>query len=130
MTGELLVIALCLFALGGAVDLVRGTAATWARVVPFVAGIGGGGLVTAAGLFAVYHPEGVVSLGSTLGVGQTSVRFDALAGLFLTLTGLLASAISACLVGWVRRKGQRQRAWHRGGLSAPLGRRHRGDRGR
>ena len=106
MTGELLVIALCLFALGGAVDLVRGTAATWARVVPFVAGIGGGGLVTAAGLFAVYHPEGVVSLGSTLGVGQTSVRFDALAGLFLTLTGLLASAISACLVGWVRRKGR------------------------
>jgi formate hydrogenlyase subunit 3/multisubunit Na+/H+ antiporter MnhD subunit len=106
MTGTLLVVALCLFALGTAVDLVRGAEPTWARVAPFVAGIGGGGLVTAAGLIAVYHPQGAVSLGATFGVGESSVRLDALAGLFLTLTGCLATALSACLVGWARRPGR------------------------
>ncbi|MGA2527764.1 MAG: proton-conducting transporter membrane subunit [Acidimicrobiales bacterium] len=106
MTGVLLVVALLLFALGATLDLVRGSGAAWARVVPFVAGMAGGGLLAAAGLLAVYHPEGVVSLGAMLGVGRTSLRLDPLAGLFLTLTGGLASALSACLVGWSRPEGR------------------------
>ena len=106
MTGTLLVAAMSLWALGAVVDLLRGTTATWARVFPFVAGLLGGGLITAAGLLSVYHPEGAVSLGATLGAGDTSVRLDALAGLFLTLCGGLASALSACLIGWARPAGR------------------------
>ncbi len=106
MTGALLIAALSLWALGVAVDLVRGADEAWARVLPFVAGLLGGALVTAAGVLAVYRPEGVVSLGTSLGVGRTSLRIDALAGLFLTLTGGLASAISACLIGWARPVGR------------------------
>ena len=102
MTGTLFVAALSLWALGAAVDLLLGTTAVWARVFPFVSGLLGGGLITAAGVLCVYQPQGAVSLGTTLGVGSSSVRLDALAGLFLTLTGCLATALSACLVGWAR----------------------------
>jgi hydrogenase-4 component B len=106
MIGALLVAALSLWALGAAVDLVRGADPTWARVVPFVTGVLGGGLVTAAGVVCVLHPEGTISLGTTLGVGATSVRVDALAGLFLTLAGGLATALSACLLSWSRPAGR------------------------
>jgi formate hydrogenlyase subunit 3/multisubunit Na+/H+ antiporter MnhD subunit len=106
MIGALLIAGLAIWALGAAMDLAGGADTAWARVVPFVGGILGGGLVTAAGAFAVYRPEGVVSLGATLGVGDTSVRLDALAGLFLTLTGGLAIALSACLVSWARPTGR------------------------
>jgi formate hydrogenlyase subunit 3/multisubunit Na+/H+ antiporter MnhD subunit len=106
MTGTLLVAALALFALGAALDLLTGADRAGTRVLPYVAGILGAGLVTASGLFAVYRPEGAVSLGALFGVGESSVRFDPLAGLFLTLTGSLAVALSACLVGWVRPAGR------------------------
>ena len=106
MTGLLLVVALSLWALGAAVDLVWGADAPWARVFPYGAGLLGGALVTVAGVHSVYHPEGVVSLGVSLGVGRSSLRIDALAGLFLTLTGGLAAAISACLIGWARPAGR------------------------
>jgi len=106
VTATLLAGALSLWAVGAVVDLLRGTSATWARVLPFVTGLLGGGLVTAAGVVCVYHPQGVVSLGATLGVGVTSLRLDTLAGLFLTLCGGLAAALSACLIGWVRAAGR------------------------
>jgi formate hydrogenlyase subunit 3/multisubunit Na+/H+ antiporter MnhD subunit len=100
--GPLLIAALSIWALGSFVDLARSTNSVWARACPYVAGIIGSGVVTAAGAIAVYRPQAAVSLGATLGVGDTSVRVDALAGLFLTLTGGLATAISACLLSWSR----------------------------
>jgi hydrogenase-4 component B len=102
MTGPLLIAALSIWALGALFDLVRGADAAWRRALPYLAGAIGGGLVAAAGALAVYRPQAAVSLGATLGVGDTSIRLDALAGLFLTLTGGLAIAISACLVSWSR----------------------------
>ncbi len=106
MIGALLVAALCLWALGALVALVSGADTALVRVFPFVTGLLGGALVAAAGVLAVYRPEGVVFLGAGFGVGRTSVRLDALAGLFLTLTGGLAAALSACLVGWARPVGR------------------------
>jgi formate hydrogenlyase subunit 3/multisubunit Na+/H+ antiporter MnhD subunit len=106
VTGTLLVVALSLFALGAVLDLVLGAVRPLTRVLPYVTGILGGGLLTAAGAYSVYRPEGTVSLGAVFSLGETSVRFDPLAGLFLTLTGGLAVALSACLVGWVRPDGR------------------------
>jgi hydrogenase-4 component B len=106
MIGALLVAALSIWALGAAVDVVRGADSASGRAVPFVAGVIGGALVTVAGTLAVYRPEGAISLGATLAVGETSVRLDALAGIFLTLTGGLAIALSACLVSWSRPPGR------------------------
>jgi formate hydrogenlyase subunit 3/multisubunit Na+/H+ antiporter MnhD subunit len=66
----------------------------------------GGGLAAAAGVLAVYHPQGTVFIGVSFGVGRTSVHLDSLAGLFLSFTGCLAVALSACLVGWVLPEGR------------------------
>lgn len=88
------------WALGALVDLVFGADRRWGRITPYVAGLVGAGAVTAAGVSCVLAPVGVVNLGATLAVGETSLRLDALAGLFLTLAGGLGVALSACLVGW------------------------------
>ncbi|MGH9170747.1 MAG: proton-conducting transporter membrane subunit [Acidimicrobiales bacterium] len=106
MSATLLLVALLVFAAGGIVDVVVGTGPQWARLTPFVAGIVGGGLVIAAGVRTALGPIVTVSLGSTLGVGESSLRFDPLAGMFLTLSGGLAVAISACLVSWARPVGR------------------------
>jgi hypothetical protein len=74
--GPLLIAALSIWALGSFVDLARSTNSVWARACPYVAGIIGSGVVTAAGAIAVYRPQAAVSLGATLGVGDTSVRVE------------------------------------------------------
>ncbi|MHB1486908.1 MAG: proton-conducting transporter transmembrane domain-containing protein, partial [Acidimicrobiales bacterium] len=100
MSQALLLAGLVCWALGALIDLVFGADRRWARITPYVAGVVGAGAVTAAGVSCVLAPVGVVNLGATLGVGVTSLRLDALAGLFLTLAGGLGVALSACLVGW------------------------------
>jgi formate hydrogenlyase subunit 3/multisubunit Na+/H+ antiporter MnhD subunit len=102
MIGALIITGLSVWALGAVVDVTVGAKAAWGRAAPYLSGVLGGGLITVAGVACVLHPLGAVSLGTTLGVGETSVRLDALAGLFLTLTGGLATALSACLVSWSR----------------------------
>lgn len=52
------------------------------------------------------HPQPAFSLGSTLGVGETSLRLDGLAGLFLTLTGGLGVCVSSCMVSFSTVKGR------------------------
>lgn len=101
-----LAIGLGLFALGAALDLVKGTGQLWSRASPFVMGLCGSVALTVCGVVAVYHPRGVVSLGAALGLGTTSLRLDPLAGLFLTITGGLGVAISACLVAWIAPDGR------------------------
>jgi formate hydrogenlyase subunit 3/multisubunit Na+/H+ antiporter MnhD subunit len=106
MTGALLLAALIVWALGAATDLVVGADRGWGRLGPYTAGLAGSVLVTAAGVRAVLGPARVIDLGTTLGVGTTSIRLDPLAGLFLTLAGGLGAVISACLVGWARPAGR------------------------
>jgi hydrogenase-4 component B len=114
MIGPLLIAGLSVWALGAVVDLPAGANTTFLRPVPYLAGVLGGGLVTGAGVVCVLHPTGAASLGTTLGLGETSIRLDALAGLFLTLTGGLATVVSSCLVSWSRPAGRVKR----GGIGA------------
>jgi len=102
VSASLLLAGLCVWAAGAAIDLVFGAGRIVARIVTYLAGTVGGALVCAAGVTSVLQPPRTIDLGSTLGVGQTLVRLDPLAGLFLTLTAALAVAVSACLVSWAR----------------------------
>ena len=106
MTPALLLAAIIVWSVGAALDLVVGADRRWARVTPYVCGLAGSALVVVAGVRAVLGPPRVVDLGTTLGVGTTSVRLDPLAGLFLTLAGGLGVLISACLVSWSRPAGR------------------------
>ena len=106
MTPWLLLAALIVWAAGAALDLVVGADRRWARVSPYAAGLVGSVLVTAVGVRSVLGAARVIDLGTTLGVGTTSIRLDPLAGLFLTLTGGLGVVISACLVDWARPAGR------------------------
>ena len=72
-------------------------------------------LVTALGALCVSSPALTVSLGDLLDFGQTSLRLDQLAGLFLTLSGSLGVVISLALANWPARP---VRA---GGRAAPAG---------
>lgn len=106
MTEVLLFAGLALWMLGAAVDLVAGANRPQLRPLPYLAGVGGGSLVCAAGVLAVFVSARTVKLGSTLGVGQTLLHLDALAGIFLTLTAGLAVLISACMLSWTAPPGR------------------------
>ncbi len=106
MTTGLFLAALIVWAIGAAVGLVARPRRASARSFPFLAGLIGSGLVTASGVRSVLGTGRLVSLGNTLSVGVTAVRFDHLAGMFLTLTGGLGVAVSACLLDWVRPAGR------------------------
>ncbi|MGC9963742.1 MAG: proton-conducting transporter membrane subunit [Acidimicrobiales bacterium] len=106
MIGSLLLAALVVWALGALADLARGPRDSFGRAAPYVAAMCGSGASAAAGVLCVLHPQSVFSLGSTLGIGETSLRLDALAGLFLTLTGSLGVCVSACMLSWTRPAGR------------------------
>lgn len=106
MSVALLLAAFGLWGLGAAVDLVGGVRRSSSRTAPYLAGLLGGGLITALGVRAVFAPAQVLPLVSTLGVGESTLRLDALAGLFLTLIGGLACTLSACLISWSRPEGR------------------------
>ena len=100
MTEILLVTGLIFWACGAICDLTLGIENSAARAIPYIAGILGGVLVTISGVRCVVEPSRIIDLGTTLGMGEASLRLDGLAGLFLTLTGGLSVALSACLVSW------------------------------
>jgi hydrogenase-4 component B len=106
MTTGLFLASLIVWAAGAALGLLARPRRASVRSLPFLAGLIGSGLVTACGVRSVLGEGRLVSLGSTLSVGVTAVRFDHLAGLFLTLTGGLGVVVSACLLDWVRPAGR------------------------
>jgi hydrogenase-4 component B len=109
VTSSALLAAVILWALGAGFDLVSGSERRWARAVPFLVAAVGSGLVAAAGVRMVLSPAHVVDLGSVLALGQTTLRLDPLAGVFLTLIGGLAALVSLCLVSWTRQSGRVRR---------------------
>jgi hydrogenase-4 component B len=111
VTSALLLASMIVWALGALFDLALGAERRWARPVPFLAGALGSGLAAVAGVRMVLGPARVVDLGPILGLGQTTLRLDPLAGLFLTLIGGLAALVSVCLVSWSRLPG---RIWGHG----------------
>jgi hydrogenase-4 component B len=102
VTATLLLMGLLTFAAGGLLDLVAGAGRPWVRLFPFGTGVVGGLVIAAAGVRAVLGQTEIVRLGSTLGIGESSLRIDPLAGLFLTLSGGLAAAVSAGFLSWAR----------------------------
>ncbi len=106
MIGSLLLAALAAWAVGAGVDLAAGPRPTWGRGGTYLSGMIGSGLTAAAGVLCVLDPQGYFSLGSTLGIGETLLRFDPMAGLFLTLTGGLGAVVSACMLSWSRPEGR------------------------
>jgi formate hydrogenlyase subunit 3/multisubunit Na+/H+ antiporter MnhD subunit len=96
----LLLVALALMAGGTAISLAWGTAGKLARWVSYGAAAAASALVAITGALCVSGPALTVNLGSLLDFGQTALRLDQLAGLFLTLTGSLGVVISVALVNW------------------------------
>ncbi|MGI8753830.1 MAG: proton-conducting transporter membrane subunit [Acidimicrobiales bacterium] len=106
MRETLLFVGLGLWGLGAALDLIVGADRYLGRIVPYLAAMAGSACVCVAGVASVLRSPTTIDLGTTLGVGQTQLRLDGLAGLFLTLTAGLGVVVSACLVSWGRPSGR------------------------
>ncbi len=100
MTATLLLVAVVVWAVGAAVDLIFSTERPLARAIPFVAGLAGSGVTAVAGVRMTLAFPRTLHLGTTLGIGETTLRLDPLAGLFLTLVGGLGVVVSACMLSW------------------------------
>jgi hydrogenase-4 component B len=96
----LLLVAMALLAGGALVSLVWSTERAWSRWATYGAASVASGLVAATGALCVSGQALTVNLGDLLDFGQTTLRLDQLAGLFLTLTGCLGVVISLLLVNW------------------------------
>jgi hydrogenase-4 component B len=106
VSSALLLAGLIVWAIGAAVDLVWGADRGWSRLAPYAAGLVGAVPIAVSGAVSVLGTSHVIDLGASLGVGETSIRLDPLAGLFLALSGGLAGVVSLCLLGWSRPSGR------------------------
>jgi formate hydrogenlyase subunit 3/multisubunit Na+/H+ antiporter MnhD subunit len=100
MRQVLLLVALALFGAGAAVGLVWSTERRWSRWATHGAAAVASVLVAVTGAACVSGAALTVDLGNLLDFGQTTLRLDPLAGLFLTLTGSLGALISSALMSW------------------------------
>lgn len=102
MSGGLFAAALACFAAGAVVDLAVGVASRLLRPLPYLFGLLGSGLLLAVGVHATTSRPVSIELTSVFAIGRGALRFDALAGLFLTLLFALAICVSAIFISWVR----------------------------
>ena len=100
MRQVLLLVALALFGAGAAVGLIWSTERRWSRWATYGAATVASVLVAVTGAACVSGAALTVDLGNLLDFGQTTLRLDPLAGLFLTLTGSLGALISSALMSW------------------------------
>ncbi len=100
MRQALLLVALALLTAGAATSMVWGTQRGWSRRATYGAAAAASVLVAVTGVLCVSGSAHTVDLGNLLDFGQTALRLDPLAGLFLTLTGSLGALISVALVNW------------------------------
>ncbi|HTT89972.1 MAG TPA: proton-conducting transporter membrane subunit [Acidimicrobiales bacterium] len=100
MRQALLLTALSLMATGAVVNVAAGSSPRWSRWVTYAMALAASGLVTATGVLCVTAHAVTVDLGNLLDFGQTALRLDPLAGLFLTLVGALGVVISLSMLNW------------------------------
>jgi formate hydrogenlyase subunit 3/multisubunit Na+/H+ antiporter MnhD subunit len=117
MSGSLFAAGLACFAAGGLIDLFFGVRSRLVRPVPYLLGLAGSTCLFVLGVHATTTTPRFVDIGLLFGIGHGVLRFDSLAGLFLTLMFGIAVAVSACFVSWVRPQGRPQ---HRGIASGYL----------
>jgi hydrogenase-4 component B len=101
-TAALILAALCVLAAAAVVDVVIGTSRRSARVAPYLALCAASVLLAVAGTRADLGHGGALDLGTFLGFGHSVLRADPLAGLFLTLTGLIGVPIALSFIAWTR----------------------------
>ena len=94
MTSYLLLFGFGIITAGAGLDLLLGVTKTLVRQLPFVFGALGSAAVVIVGIIAVHGRVDSVPLGQSLGVGQSYLRIDRLAGLFLILVGGLGVLVS------------------------------------
>lgn len=101
-TAALLLTAFGLLAAAAMADvtLPRGSRA-W-RNWPYLLVATGSVLIAVAGFRADLGHGGTLDLGTTFGFGRTVLRADPLAGLFLALTGVVATPVALSFPGWAR----------------------------
>ncbi len=100
MRQALLAIALLLMAGGALVNLVAGSKPKWSRWAIYGMASGASALIGVTGVLCVSDHAVTVDLGNLLDFGQTALRLDPLAGLFLTLVGGLGLVISLSMLNW------------------------------
>jgi hydrogenase-4 component B len=96
----LLLVALLLLAAGAVINVAFGSTPKWSRWATYGAASAASALIGVAGALCVSRPPVTVDLGNLLDFGQTTLRLDPLAGLFLTLVGALGLVISLSLLNW------------------------------
>jgi formate hydrogenlyase subunit 3/multisubunit Na+/H+ antiporter MnhD subunit len=101
-TAGLLLAALC--CCGGAALISLLTPRRWpaARGLAFAVLAAGSVALAVAGFRAVLGHGGTLDLGSALGFGQAMLRTDPLSGLFLALTGAVATPVMLVFWSWSR----------------------------
>ncbi len=100
-TAALLLVALCVCA-GAAAASVALPARRAARSSPYLLLTVAALLVAVAGLRADLGHGGTLDLGTVMGFGRSTLRADPLAGLFLTLTGVVAVPVTLGFAAWSR----------------------------
>lgn len=101
-TAALILAALCCLAGAALIDAVVGPSRRSVRPLPYL-GVGAAAVLLAvAGFRADLGHGGTLDLGTFLGFGHSALRADPLAGLFLTLTGLVATPIALTFIAWSR----------------------------
>ena len=96
----LLLVALLLMAGGAVINVLAGSGPKWARWAAYGMASAASGLVAALGVLCVSGQPQTVDLGNLLDFGDTTLRLDPLAGLFLTLIGALGLVISLSMLNW------------------------------
>lgn len=109
MNGPLFAAAMASFALGAAIDLVCGVRHAATRVAPYLLALAGSACLLVVGVNATTSGPQTLDLSDLFELGNSALRLDPLAGLFLTLTFGIAVAVSACFVSWARPRGRHRR---------------------
>lgn len=101
-TAALILTSLCGLAVAALADVAVGPSGRRTRQVPYLIIAAAALLLAVAGIRADLGHGGVIDLGTTLGFGHSALRADPLSGLFLTLTGLIATPVALAFSAWSR----------------------------
>jgi hydrogenase-4 component B len=101
-TAAIVLAALCCLTGAALIDVIVGPSRRSVRPLPYLAVGAASVLLAVAGFRADLGHGGTLNLGTFLGFGHSALRADPLAGLFLTLTGLVATPIALAFIAWSR----------------------------
>lgn len=111
---RLVEIAVLIFLVGSAWDVVFGPSLKLVRVIPYLLGIVGSALNFVAAIFVLSGSESTLNFGSVFGLGNTILKIDRLSALFMLWLFGLGLVISAFATYWILKESSPRRR----GLSA------------